>query len=169
MEEQENIIDQTAEKKSFPVFLMILLILTSANILWQIYGSFESLGAENTIQEIQQELYQNLEDSGTDIESLPPQILSAFEDFFPRFANNYGKFAWFELGIYLLLAVAVFLMFKRKLSGFWLYVVLQIVMALGFVIFFGTNWITISVTIALFLWNGLWIFLYSLNRKKLSW
>ena len=167
MSEQDPIIDQEQKSSNLPVFLVILLVLTSLNIAYNVYTSISNLGAEETIQEIQQQLYENLENSGTNMDELPPMILSAFEDFFPRFVNNYSAFAWFELGYYLLLILPVILMFKTRKIGFYLYALLQLVGSFSFLYFFGANWISISISLFLLLGAIIWIVLYWLNRKHL--
>lgn len=154
--------------KKIPTFLIILLILTSLNILYNLINGFGSIGAQDEMEQIEAEVYKSLEESGTDLSELPPQILNAFQDFFPRFVDNLEIYGWYQIIFYLLMIIPVVLMFKLNKSGFYLYSFLQVIGAIEFLFFFGMNWVTISVSIAMAIVAAIWILLYWLNVKHMN-
>jgi hypothetical protein len=156
------------KKNKVPTFLIILLVLTSLNILYNLINAVGSIGAQDEMEQIESEIYKSLEESGTDLSELPPQILNAFQDFFPRFVDNLEIYGWYQIIFYLLLVIPVVLMFKLKKSGFYLYSLLQVIGALEFLLFFGVNWVTISVSLALSIGAAIWILLYWLNVKHMN-
>lgn len=161
-------IDSTVQaSRKIPTYLMVLLILTSVNVGYNLVTTIGSFGAQESLEELQQNLYESLENSGTKLDELPAPILSAIDDFFPRFVNNMKSYTYYQLGYYLLLGIAVVLMFRLMRVGLFLYILIQLIGGIEFLLFFGTNWISVSISILMSIFALIWILLYWQARKDL--
>ena len=158
----------TNGKKKLPSFLVVLLVITSLNIAYGIFNTASSLLMNEDLEIIQEQVYESLEESGTDLNELPAAIVNAFEDFFPRFIDNYYVYSWYQVIFYLLMIIPVVLMFQLKKLGYRLYVLLQVIGAFDFLFFFGTNWVTILIATLFGIAAAVWILLYWLNVKHMS-
>ncbi len=152
-----------------PGFLLTLLVLTSINVVYNVYKSLKELfvSAESTAS-IEAEFYQSIDDSGVEMSDMPTWLMEGVMEFLEKFASNAVLIRVIDLIYYLLLGVAAFLMFKLRLVGFYLYVVVNIIGVLVVPFLYGFNFIAFSVMIAFAIAATIFIALYSANRKHLS-
>lgn len=163
-------IDQPKHQETtskLPAFLIVLLVLTSINILYNLANGLMGLGKSDEIVELETAIYQGFEESGTDLEDMPAGIRIAMEEFIPDLVDNYLRMSYFELAYYLLLIIPVVLMFRKKKLGLWLYMVLQVIGSFEFLYFFRPNAISIAITVFLIIFAAVFILLYRMNRHAL--
>lgn len=152
-----------------PGFLLTLLVLTSINVVYNIYKTLRELfvSAESTAS-IEAEFYSSISESGVDTNELPAWVMEGFMDFIEKYASNAVMIRITDLVYYILLGVSVFLMFRLKLVGFYLYVVVNILGVLIAPVLYGFNFMGIGAAILFAIVSAIFIALYSANRKHLS-
>jgi len=158
---------QSESSSKLPAFLIVLLVLTSINILYNVANGLMGLGKSDQLEELETAIYQGFEESGTDLEDMPAGIRIALEEFVPDLIDNYNAMSYFELAYYLLLIIPVVMMFQRKKLGLWLYMVLQVIGSFEFMYFFRPNAISVTITVFFVLFAVLFIILYRMNRHAL--
>ena len=152
-----------------PGFLMVLIVLTTINVVYNIYSALKDLfvSAESTAS-LEAELYSSIEQSGTDMSEMPAWIMEGLVDFIEKFSSNAVMIRVTDIIYYLLLGVAAFLMFRLKLTGFYLYVIVNVLGVLVTPVLFGFNFVGIAVAIVFAIVAAIFIALYSANRKHLN-
>lgn len=150
--------------KQFPTFLLILLILTSLNVLIQLSDTFSNL----FVEDISTAIEFAVEDSDLDLSDIPEPYGSSFTDFLSNLIENFNSYNLYRLVFYLLLATSVILMARLRKSGFWLYVGLQIIGVFEYLIFFGSNLITWTAVVLSAVLALIFILLYRANKHHLS-
>ncbi len=152
-----------------PGFLMVLIVLTTINVVYNIYTALKELfvAAESTAS-VEAQVYSSIEESGADISELPAWIMEGLVDFIEKFSNNAIMIRVTDIVYYLLLGVAAFLMFRLKLAGFYVYVIVNVIGVLLTPVLFGFNFVGIAVAIVYAIVATVFIALYSANRKHLN-
>lgn len=152
-----------------PSFLLTLLVLTSLNIVYNLFRALKELfvSAESSAS-IQAEVYQSIDESGVEMSEMPVWLTEGLMEFLDKYSANAVLIRVSDIVYYLLLAVAVILMFRLKLAGYYLYVVVNILGVVIIPFLFGFNFISISAMVMYAIIAVIFIALYSANRKHLS-
>lgn len=160
MQENEN-------KPKVPNFLMFLLVLTSLNVLFGLMGQVFSIGdapPEDLAEVVEDAIYS----ANVDIDDIPDWVMTDLWDLLANITANYGLINAIDLAYYLILLPAVFLMFRLKLIGYYLYVATQVAGVAYLPFVYGFNGIT-WIMVAMYTFTALlFIVLYTLNKKHLS-
>lgn len=165
--DQQNSEEKQQDSK-FPNFLLVLLILTSLNVGYSLFNSATSLISFSTeTEQMQVEISELLSEVSNELDELPDFFEPGIRDFFNNLFENYFSYTVYSLIFYLMLGVAVILMFNLKKIGYHLYVILQILTLAEYFVFFGFNWITVVVSILSGVFALTFIFLYRANRHHL--
>lgn len=152
-----------------PGFLMVLIVLTTVNVVYNIYRALTELFvAAETTANFEAEVYSSIEETGMDASELPAWFMNGVVDFIEKFAENAVMIRVTDIVYYLLLGVAAFLMFRLKLVGFYLYVVVNVIGVLVTPVLYGFNFVGIGLAIVFAIVAAVFIALYSANRKHLS-
>lgn len=151
-----------------PGFLLTLLVLTTINIVYNLYRALRELffSAESAAS-IEAQFYQSIDDSGVEMSKIPEWFMDGFIQFLENYSSNAVIIRIVDIVYYVLLAVAVYLMFKLRLTGFYLYVVVNILGVLIVPFLYGFNFIGMSAMIMYAVIAAIFIALYSVNRKYL--
>lgn len=151
-----------------PSFLMVLLVLTTINVVWNIYQTLKDLfvGAESAAN-IEAEFYSSMEQSGVDMSDVPDWVTTGLMEFMERFSSMAVTIRIVDLIYYLALGVAVVLMYRLRKSGFSLYVAVNILGVIATPVLYGFNFIGITLAILYAIAATIFIALYSANRKHL--
>ena len=147
---------------------MVLLIMTSLNVGYNLATGLFGLAKSDSTENLEEEFYTAIEDSGTDLSTIPAEILDSLGAFISNVSENSSSYELFSIIFYLLVGASVYLMYKRQKKGLNLYIVVQLIGAFSFLFFFGSNMISIIITLTLLIWALIWIMLYYLNRKALN-
>lgn len=171
MEEQlnESQMYQSSDNKKVPDFLLVLVILTGINVLYNIYKTLKELfvGAQSA-GEVEEIFYEQLSSSGQDLSELPAWVMEGIMEFMTKYAENAVIIRVVDLVYYLALGVAAFLMFKLRLLGYYIYVAVNVIGLLLTPVLYGFNFIGISMLVMFAIAAGVFIALYSANKKHLS-
>lgn len=110
----------TENNGKVPGFLMVLLVLTTINVVYGIYRALKELfvSAPSTAS-FEAEMYQTIDESGVDASELPAWIMEGFIDFIEKYSANAVTIRVTDLVYYLVLGAAVFLMFKLNKMGYY--------------------------------------------------
>jgi len=166
---EEITLDETPGSDSkLPSFLLVLLILTSLNVGYNVATGLFAMGAQESTENLQEEMYEAIESSGADMSDLPGNVMEALDEFVGKISENAAAYQWFELFYYLLIGASVYFMYKRMKKGLQLYTAVQLIGAFSFLFFFGSNFITIGITVFFLIGAIIWILLYRANRSVLS-
>ena len=152
-----------------PSFLLALLVLTSINVVYNLYSALKELfvSAESA-GSIEAEIYQSMDESGVDMSELPTWVMGGMMEFLEHYSANAVAIRMVDIVYYLLLGVAAVLMFRLKMAGFYLYLVVNILGVVVVPFLFGFNFISYSLAIVYAIVATIFIALYSANRKYLS-
>jgi hypothetical protein len=155
--------------KKIPDFLLVLLILTGLNVGYNIFKSLKELfvGAQSAT-EIESVFYEQLSSSGQDLSAIPEWIMTGIMEFMTKYAENAIMIRVVDLIYYLALGLAAFMMYQLRLMGYYIYVAVNIIGLLVTPVLYGFNFIGISMLIMFTIAAGLFIALYSANRKHLN-
>lgn len=171
MEEQlnESQMYQSSDNKKVPDFLLVLVILTGINVLYNIYKTLKELfvGAQSA-GEVEEIFYEQLSSSGQDLSQLPPWVMEGVMAFMTKYAANAVMIRVVDLVYYLALGFAAYLMFKLRLLGYYIYVAVNVIGLLLTPVLYGFNFIGISMFVIFAIAAGVFIALYSANKKHLS-
>ena len=134
-------------KSSLPVFLIILLVLSSLNVVLGTLPLISSLFQDIEVQhQALDEVVASQEEVFSSIQEMPPSILEEMKEFFNakkeniRFENNV------TLLIYLLEGYGLFLMYRLRKKGFWVYLISQFSFFILFAaVYPGYNLLTTAV------------------------
>jgi len=152
-----------------PTFLMVLIVLTSINVVFNLYQAIKDLfvSAESTAN-IEAEFYSAIDQSGVEMQEMPEWIMEGMMEFIEKLTANAVLIRVTDLVYYALLGVAAFLMYRLKMVGFYLYVVVNILGVLVTPALYGFNFIGIGMAVLYAIVAVVFIAMYSANRKHLS-
>lgn len=159
--------DEPIVKKKRPVFLLVLVILSSINISVSLLGSFSGmLGAKPDAKMIKQaklefaNMREQLEEGGAaDFTYIIDQMESVTDNMFKHFqAYNSVQFLVLVLGL-----AGVILMYQRRKLGFHFYIIYSLGLVVLPYLFNPITGIPTILTIVGIIYGGLWVFLYSRN------
>lgn len=160
MEEIEN-------KSKIPNFLMFLLVLTSVNVVFVLFGQVLSIGdaPPTDLAEVVEDALYNAD---VNLDDIPNWIMNDLWDFLANVSANYGLINAIDMAYYLILVPAVIMMFKLRLTGYYIYVVTQVVGVAYIPLAYGFNAIS-WMMVGMYAFTALlFIVLYTLNKKHLS-
>jgi len=157
------------DNKKVPDFLLVLVILTGINVAYNIYKSLKELfvGAQSSA-EIESVFYEQLSSSGQDLSKLPSWVMEGVMEFMTKYAENAVLIRVVDIVYYLALGFAAYLMFKLRMLGYYIYVAVNVIGLLLTPVLYGFNFIGISLLVMFTIASGLFIALYSANKKHLS-
>ena len=159
--------DEPIVKKKRPVFLLVLVILSSINISVSLLGSFSGmLGAKPDAKMIKQaklefaNMREQLEEGGAaDFTYIIDQMESVTDNMFKHFqAYNSVQFLILVLGL-----AGVILMYQRRKLGFHFYIIYSLGLVVLPYLFNPITGIPTILTIVGILYGGVWVLLYSRN------
>jgi len=159
--------DEPIVKKKRPVFLLVLVILSSINISVSLLGSFSGmLGAKPDAKMIKQaklefaNMREQLEEGGAaDFTYIIDQMESVTDNMFKHFqAYNSVQFLVLVLGL-----AGVVLMYQRRKLGFHFYIIYSLGLVVLPYLFNPITGIPTILTIVGILYGGVWVLLYSRN------
>ena len=159
--------DEPIVKKKRPVFLLVLVILSSLNMSVSLLGSFSGmLGAKPDAKMIKQaklefaNMREQLEDGGAaDFTYIIDQMESVTDNMFKHFqAYNSVQFLVLVLGL-----TGVVLMYQRRKLGFHFYIIYSLGLVVLPYLFNPITGIPTILTIVGILYGGVWVLLYSRN------
>lgn len=159
--------DEPIVKKKRPVFLLVLVILSSLNMSVSLLGSFSGmLGAKPDAKMIKQaklefaNMREQLEEGGAaDFTYIIDQMESVTDNMFKHFqAYNSVQFLILVLGL-----AGVILMYQRRKLGFHFYIIYSLGLVVLPYLFNPITGIPTILTIVGILYGGLWVLLYSRN------
>lgn len=149
-----------------PSFLMVLLVLTAINVVYNLYKTIRELFiSAPTTANIEASFYQSLEDSGVEMSEMPEWIMTGFMQFMEKYVANAVTIRAVDLGYYLMLGVAAFMMYRLRLTGFYLYIAVNVLGVIIVPVLYGFNFIALSMAIMYAIAAVLFIALYGANRK----
>lgn len=169
----EDVLTNVPVKPTRPTFLTVLCILTFIGSGWGIINSAMSYASANlaaglsqtAVEDAQRQL-ENEEISGAGAE-MANQIFSGMSDFMNP--ENIRKNAVFSLVSYVFTLLGAILMFRLSKTGFWLYMLGTLVgIVAPFIVYGGSNLLTIISSSALAFIGILFVVLYGLNFKHLK-
>lgn len=160
---------RTTESKMPPTFLMVLLALTGLNVVYNLFSGLKDalFGGEKTVN-MEAEFYQAIDESGVDLSQMPQWVMTGLMDFVATFSANMALINTVNIVYYLLLGAAAFLMFKLRMVGFYLYVVVNVLGVLVTPVLYGFNFVGLAMAIVFAIIAVIFIALYAANRKHLS-
>lgn len=159
----------TENQGQVPGFLMVLLVLTTINVIYGVYRALKELFvAAPSTANFEAEFYQSIDESGVDASELPAWIMEGIVDFIEKYSANAVAIRIVDLVYYILLGAAVFLMFKLNRMGYYLYVIVNVIGVLVTPVLYGFNFVGISAAIVFAIIATIFIALYSANRKHLN-
>jgi hypothetical protein len=159
--------DEPIVKKKRPVFLLVLVILSSINMSVSLLGSFSGmLGAKPDAKMIKQaklefaNMREQLEEGGAaDFTYIIDQMESVTDNMFKHFqAYNSVQFLILVLGL-----AGVVLMYQRRKLGFHFYIIYSLGLVVVPYLFNPITGIPTILTIVGILYGGVWVLLYSRN------
>lgn len=159
--------DESIVKKKRPVFLLVLVILSSLNMSVSLLGSFSGmLGAKPDAKMIKQaklefaNMREQLEEGGAaDFTYIIDQMESVTDNMFKHFqAYNSVQFLILVLGL-----TGVVLMYQRRKLGFHFYIIYSLGLVVLPYLFNPITGIPTILTIVGILYGGIWVLLYSRN------
>lgn len=159
--------DEPIVKKKRPVFLLVLVILSSINMSVSLLGSFSGmLGAKPDAKMIKQaklefaNMREQLEEGGAaDFTYIIDQMESVTDNMFKHFqAYNSVQFLILVLGL-----AGVILMYQRRKLGFHFYIIYSLGLVVLPYLFNPITGIPTILTIVGILYGGVWVLLYSRN------
>ncbi len=159
--------DEPIVKKKRPVFLLVLVILSSLNMSVSLLGSFSGmLGAKPDAKMIKQaklefaNMREQLEEGGAaDFTYIIDQMESVTDNMFKHFqAYNSVQFLILVLGL-----AGVILMYQRRKLGFHFYIIYSLGLVVLPYFFNPITGIPTILTIVGILYGGVWVLLYSRN------
>jgi len=159
--------DESIVKKKRPVFLLVLVILSSLNISVSLLGSFSGmLGAKPDAKMIKQaklefaNMREQLEEGGAaDFTYIIDQMEGITNNMFKYFqAYNSVQFLILVLGL-----TGVILMYQRRKLGFHFYIIYSIGLVVLPYLFNPITGIPTILSIVGILYGGVWVLLYSRN------
>jgi hypothetical protein len=159
--------DEPIVKKKRPVFLLVLVILSSINMSVSLLGSFSGmLGAKPDAKMIKQaklefaNMREQLEEGGAaDFTYIIDQMESVTDNMFKHFqAYNSVQFLILVLGL-----AGVILMYQRRKLGFHFYIIYSLGLVVLPYLFNPISGIPTILTIVGILYGGVWVLLYSRN------
>jgi len=165
MEEEQVPVPLIGNAKT-PTFLMVLLVLSGLNVSFGLFSQLLSIGdapQEDLIEVVEEAFY----NADMDMDEIPTWVMPEIMDFIEHIMQNFGLINAVDLAYYLILLPALFLMYRLKVMGYYIYVATQVagVVFIPFLYGFNTiSWLmvgTFSFTALLF------IVLYTLNIKHL--
>jgi len=151
-----------------PTFLMVLIVLTSINVIFNLYQAIKdlSVSAESTAT-IEAELYSAIDESGMKMQDMPEWLMQGMMEFIERLSANAVMIRVVDVIYYTLLGVAAFLIYRLKMTGFYLYLVVNILGVLVTPVLYGFNFIGIGMAVLYAIVAVVFIAMYSANRKHL--
>lgn len=151
-----------------PVFLKVLIVLTSINVIYSLYQSLKDLfvGAESAAS-IEASVYQSMSDSGVDMSTVPDWVTSGLMEFVEKYSQNAVTLRITDIFYYVLLGTAAGLMYKLSLKGYYLYVIVNILGVLAVPFLFGFNFVSYTLMFMYSFVAVVFIALYSANKKHL--
>jgi hypothetical protein len=164
--------DEPIVKKKRPVFLLVLVILSSLNMSVSLLGSFSGmLGAKPDAKMIKQaklefaNMREQLEEGGAaDFTYIIDQMESVTDNMFKHFqAYNSVQFLILVLGL-----AGVILMYQRRKLGFHFYIIYSLGLVVLPYLFNPITGIPTILTIVGILYGGVWVLLYSRNLHWLE-
>ncbi|MEN9994616.1 MAG: hypothetical protein RL762_1273 [Bacteroidota bacterium] len=159
--------DELIVKKKRPVFLLVLVILSSLNISVSLLGSFSGmLGAKPDAKMIKQaklefaNMREQLEEGGAaDFTYIIDQMEGITNNMFKYFqAYNSVQFLILVLGL-----TGVILMYQRRKLGFHFYIIYSLGLVVLPYLFNPITGIPTILSIVGILYGGVWVLLYSRN------
>jgi hypothetical protein len=159
--------DEPIVKKKRPVFLLVLVILSSLNMSVSLLGSFSGmLGAKPDAKMIKQaklefaNMREQLEEGGAaDFTYIIDQMESVTDNMFKHFqAYNSVQFLILVLGL-----AGVILMYQRRKLGFHFYIIYSLGLVVLPYLFNPITGIPTILTIVGILYGGVWVLMYSRN------
>ena len=159
--------DEPIVKKKRPVFLLVLVILSSLNMSVSLLGSFSGmLGAKPDAKMIKQaklefaNMREQLEEGGAaDFTYIIDQMEIVTDNMFKHFqAYNSVQFLILVLGL-----AGVILMYQRRKLGFHFYIIYSLGLVVLPYLFNPITGIPTILTIVGILYGGVWVLLYSRN------
>jgi hypothetical protein len=159
--------DESIVKKKRPVFLLVLVILSSLNISVSLLGSFSGmLGAKPDAKMIKQaklefaNMREQLEEGGAaDFTYIIDQMEGITNNMFKYFqAYNSVQFLILVLGL-----TGVILMYQRRKLGFHFYIIYSLGLVVLPYLFNPITGIPTILSIVGILYGGVWVLLYSRN------
>lgn len=151
-----------------PTFLMVLIVLTSINVVFNLYQAIKDLfvSAESTAS-IEAEFYSAIDQSGMEMQDMPEWLMQGMMEFIEKLSANAVTIRVVDVIYYALLGVAAFLMYRLKMTGFYLYLVVNILGVLVTPVLYGFNFIGIGMAVLYAIVAVVFIAMYSANRKHL--
>ena len=166
----ENSGQDLNSSSKIPTFLKVLCILSLVNIVFSIFpaitGVFQNpLDAQSALDD----QIAQMEQIFSSIDEMPANFLNEMTTFLDAKKDNLRIENSGLILIFLLEAYGVWLMYKLKRKGYWLYVISQFGMvALNYFIYPSSNIFT-TATIAMLLFSSiLFISLYGMNLKHMN-
>ena len=159
--------DEPIVKKKRPIFLLVLVILSSLNmsvsILWTFSGMVGSKPDAKMFKQAKLEfanMREQLEEGGAaDFTYIIDQMESVTDNMFKHFqVYNTVQFLILVLGL-----TGVILMYQSRKLGFHLYIIYSIGLVVLPYLFNPITGIPTLLTIVGILYGGLWVLLYSRN------
>ncbi|MBX3241243.1 MAG: hypothetical protein KIT80_17170 [Chitinophagaceae bacterium] len=168
----EDVLTNVPEKRTRPTFLTVLCILTFIGSGWGIISGFTSYASANlaagisqtAIEDAQRELEnEEISNAGTKVAN---EIFAGMSSVLNP--ENIRKNAMFSIVSCVLTLLGAVLMFRLSKTGFWLYILGTLVgIAAPFIVYGGTNILTIISSSAIAFIGILFVVLYGLNFKHL--
>ncbi|TVR36640.1 MAG: hypothetical protein EA392_14750 [Cryomorphaceae bacterium] len=160
---------RTSESKMPPTFLLVLLALTGLNVVYNLFSNLKDtlFGGEKSVN-MEAEVYQAIDESGVDLSDMPQWVMTGLMDFITTLSANMALIRTVDIVYYIFLGAAAFLMFKLRMVGFYLYVVVNVLGVLVTPVLYGFNFIGIAMAIMYAIIAIIFIALYAANRKHLS-
>jgi len=160
---------QENDNKKVPDFLLVLVILTGINVVYNVYKSLKELfvGAQSA-GEVESIFYEQLSSSGQDLSQLPSWVMEGVMAFMTKYAANAVMIRVVDLVYYIALGFAAYLMFKLRMLGYYIYVAVNVIGLLVTPVLYGFNFIGISMLIMFAIASAIFIALYSANKKHFS-
>jgi hypothetical protein len=128
MEEENLDLEYTTNTKQRPTFISVLCILS-----W-IYVAFSVLSSLSTALTSQEDLQEQLEASRAQIEESPMasnQMMQDIISFSEESMENTKSLNLMTLVLMLVQGLAVYMMFRLNKLGFWLYLIVNIILIAG--------------------------------------
>ncbi len=145
---------------------MVLLVLSGLNVSFGLFSQLMAIGdspPDDLIEIVEDALYS----ANLDMEDVPVWVMPDIMDLMEHVMQNFGLINAVDLAYYLILLPALFLMYRLRLLGYYIYVVTQVVGVACIPFLYGYN--TISwIMVGTFAFTALlFIILYTVNRKHL--
>ena len=154
------------EERRIPQFLSILLTLSLVNALAALFFLTTSIGDDPT-QTIELLIERVNEQIDAQPEQAPEWVRIDILDFTDNYLANYRIHRALDTAYYLVLLPSLLLMFRKRITGYYLYVVTQVVGVLYLPFMYGNNAYAWFMFVMFGLTAALFIVLYSMNKKHL--